>query len=596
MPDSYTALLSGSNWGGIEVTGKPTIVTFSFPAVAPAYNTAIGDGNLTPAVLATFQAFTTGEQALARTALAEWGDNSGLVFIEVAPGQGDINFQKLNFTGTGYAGVGGIAYRPFGNWQNTSYPYFTSDLDSAGDVFMNSAATFVYGTLLHEIGHALGLKHPTEQWTQFASYPPIVHDTWAVDDPALTIMSQLGGGTGHLTAFDIAAIQSIYGTQAQDGTQVSSYAWNAATQTLTQTGFAGADAIRGSSVRDVINGDDGDDKLFGLNGNDTLRGGAGNDLLDGGPGADSLEGGAGNDTYFVDGSSDKIKESANDGWDSVISTASSYTLPANVEALQFWLSVKVTGKGNALDNTIFGTNGGSTLSGLGGNDYLVGGSGKDKIDGGTGADAMYGEEGDDSYVVDNPFDYVYDSGTTANDLVTASVSWTLITNLEKLTLSGLAAIDGTGNELANTLTGNAAANSLYGLGGKDTLSGGAGNDVLSGGAQADLLTGGTGNDRFVFDVLGTSGDKDTVKDFAEGDLFVFARSAFGALAGQPAGPLGAAFFIAGAAALTTDQHIVYNAATGILGYDADGSGAGAMVQVAVLSNRPLLDAGDFLLA
>ncbi len=404
MPDDYTGLLSGSYWSGIEVTGKPTIVTYSFPTTAPAYDGAISDPNLTPAALASFTAFTAAEAQMARDALAEWGNASGLVFIEVAPGQGDINFQKLDFTGTGYAGAGGIAYHAFGDWNFDSRPNFTSDLDAAGDVFMNSDLPLVYGTILHEIGHALGLKHPTEVWTDFAADPPVVHNVWGVDDPTLTIMSQLAGGTGHLTAIDIQAIQAIYGTNAQDGTEVASYSWNAAKQTLTQTGYATADAIRGSSVKDVINGMDGNDRLYGLNGTDTLNGGAGNDTLDGGPGSDKLAGGSGDDVYFVDTAGDKITELLGEGTDSVYSTAT-LTLAANVEVLYFLGAAKVTGTGNELDNSLFAGGGLTTLKGMAGNDYLVGGAAKDQITGGAGSDYMFGQGAADTFIFASTADF-----------------------------------------------------------------------------------------------------------------------------------------------------------------------------------------------
>ena len=65
----------------------------------------------------------------------------------MAPGQGDINFQKMDFSGTGYDRAGGIAYRPFGAWDGSSYPSFTGDLDSSGDVFMNSDIPVTYGHL-----------------------------------------------------------------------------------------------------------------------------------------------------------------------------------------------------------------------------------------------------------------------------------------------------------------------------------------------------------------------------------------------------------------------------------------------------------------
>ena len=404
MPNDYTGLLSGAHWNGIEVTAKPVFVTYSFPITAPAYVAAITDPNLTPAALASFQAFSAGEAQQARDALAEWGAACGVTFIEVAAGSGDINFQKLDFSGTGYDGAGGIAYRPFGAWDFASYPYFTSGLDAAGDVFMNSDVPVSHATLLHEIGHALGLKHPTEDWTQWAASPPVVHSVWDVDDPALTIMSQLAGGTGHLTAIDIQAVQAIYGTGAQDGTQVAAWGWNATKQTLTQTGFALDDAIRGSSVKDVISGQDGHDRLFGLNGNDTLNGGAGNDSLDGGPGNDRLSGGTGDDVYFVTGSGDKVLEAANAGSDAVYA-ALSHTLAAQVETLFLVGAAKVSGTGNDLGNSIFAGSGVGLLKGMAGDDYLVGGGAKDQITGGTGADYMFGGALGDQFIFASTADF-----------------------------------------------------------------------------------------------------------------------------------------------------------------------------------------------
>ena len=73
----------------------------------------------------------------------------------------------------------------------------------------------------------------------------------------------------------------------------------------------------------------------------------------------------------------------------------------------------------------------------------------------------------------------------------ASVSLTSRSNLENLTLTGAAAIDGTGNGLANLIIGNSAANVLRGFGGNDTLTGLGGNDRLDGGAGADAMTAAT---------------------------------------------------------------------------------------------------------
>jgi Ca2+-binding RTX toxin-like protein len=91
---------------------------------------------------------------------------------------------------------------------------------------------------------------------------------------------------------------------------------------------------------------------------------------------------------------------------------------------------------------------------------------------------------------------VTEVGNAGTDLVQSSVTFTLGANIENLTLTGAAAINGTGNGLANTITGNSAANTLSGQAGIDFLIGGDGNDLLIGGADADILTGGSGIDTF----------------------------------------------------------------------------------------------------
>src|SRR5438045_9646860 len=119
----YTALLSGSYWNGIEVTGKPVIVTYSFPTAAAGYVANV-DG-FTPATVSSFQAFNAAEQAEARAALGEWAAASRLVFGEGAPGQGDVNFQLVDFnttSGPPYAGKGGRALYPFGDWRVFTSP------------------------------------------------------------------------------------------------------------------------------------------------------------------------------------------------------------------------------------------------------------------------------------------------------------------------------------------------------------------------------------------------------------------------------------------------------------------------------------------
>ena len=152
--------------------------------------------------------------------------------------------------------------------------------------------------------------------------------------------------------------------------------------------------------------------------------------------------------------------------------------------------------GSMFNDTCNGGGGNDTLLGGAGNDTLFGGTGNDYLDGGTGTDNLVGGTGNDTYVVDSTGDVVTETSTvtTEIDTVKSSVSWTLGSNLENLTLIGSAAINGTGNSLNNTIIGNAAANVLSGGTGNDTLYGGSGNDLLYGGIGNDFLSGGDGND------------------------------------------------------------------------------------------------------
>ncbi|WP_448604420.1 calcium-binding protein [Thermoleptolyngbya sp.] len=239
------------------------------------------------------------------------------------------------------------------------------------------------------------------------------------------------------------------------------------------------------------------DSIFGLGGNDILEGLAGNDYLDGGTGNDTMRGGIGNDTYIVDSASDVVIELFNQGIDEVRSFIS-YTLPLNVENLTLLGTANINGTGNALNNVINGNSGNNFLFGLAGNDTLNGGDGNDYLDGGTGNDTMNGGFGNDTYIVDSTGDVAAEVAGGI-DLVIASVSHTLSTNLENLNLSGAANINGTGNALNNVINGNGGNNFLFGLAGNDTLNGGAGNDYLDGGVGIDTMRGGTGNDTYIVD-------------------------------------------------------------------------------------------------
>ncbi len=159
---------------------------------------------------------------------------------------------------------------------------------------------------------------------------------------------------------------------------------------------------------------------------------------------------------------------------------------------------------------LYGASGDDQLFGQGGNDYLEGNRGDDVLDGGSGADTMLGGQGDDTYLVDNAKDKVIEYANSGIDTVQSSVTFTLDTQVENLTLTGTNTIAGIGNELGNTLTGNSAGNVLKGLGGTDHLIGNDGSDLLAGGTgDNDLLEGGAGFDTYLYN---TGDGTDRIED------------------------------------------------------------------------------------
>ena len=239
----------------------------------------------------------------------------------------------------------------------------------------------------------------------------------------------------------------------------------------------------------------------------------------------------------------------------------------------------VTLTGTAKADILSGTAQDDTLNGLGSNDTLNGLAGNDTLNGGAGADKMVGGTGNDTYFVDSTGDVVTEALNEGTDTVHSTLSaYTLAVNVENLILDGSAAINGTGNTLANTLIGN------------------SGNNVLVGGAGNDSLTGGSGADVFRFETaLSAATNVDTIQDFIHGaDAIQLENAIFTKL--TKTGTLPTANFAASATAAPVDanDYILYNTTTGALYYDADGSGVGAAVQFAMLIGHPAVTAADFV--
>jgi Ca2+-binding RTX toxin-like protein len=250
---------------------------------------------------------------------------------------------------------------------------------------------------------------------------------------------------------------------------------------ITMTLLSGNDTIFGEGLNQTLDGFGGNDTITAGMGNDILNGGDGNDTLNGGAGTDTLVGGAGDDSYIHDGTADTIVENPDEGSDT-IRAAVSFALPdagQNIENLTLTGLLAINGTGNDLANVLMGNAAANVLTGGLGDDQLIGGLGKDTLIGG---------ENDDTYVIGQGTDVLIENPDEGTDTVQSAISHTLGANFENLTLTGLLAINGTGNDLANVLMGNAAAN---------VLTGGAGNDMLGGAAGIDRLRGGLGDDLYL---------------------------------------------------------------------------------------------------
>ena len=395
------------------------------------------------------------------------------------------------------------------------------------------------------------------------------------------------------------------------------------------SGTAGNNTLNGGSAADSISGLAGNDILNGLAGNDTLNGGDGNDTMDGGLGIDRMVGGLGNDKYYIDSYSDTIVEAAGGGIDTIVSYFNQYTLPDNVENLIGTNTQTMILVGNNIGNSITGGTYADTLIGGGGNDTLHGGGGNDAYFIETAGDSVV--EGANAgydfvnttlpvYVMTANVEQVYDwSGTGAkvtgntldNHIQTQDGNDTIYGGAGNDQVYGGTANDsvfgGDGNDQLSGGAGNDTydggnGNDSFAEGGDtngdglDKMNGGAGNDTMHGGFKNDTLTGGTGHDAFVFSATLESNNIDTITDFNAVDDVMWLNNEATTFPGLPLGALAATAFKnigPGGSAVDSSDRILYDQSTGQLYFDADGSGAGARIQFAVLSNHAIITAADF---
>ncbi len=337
--------------------------------------------------------------------------------------------------------------------------------------------SYAFATIMHEIGHALGLKHGQDFDPVFGVLPPEHMSTeWSV----MTYYSYVGGtglyengdGSGNQTYMidDIAALQYMYGANFDTYSGNTVYTWSPTTGETFIDGV-GQGAASANKVYEAIWDGGGIDTYNLSNYSTDLF----VDLL---PGEWSTFSTA--QLADLDGLGTHLAEG---------NVANAYLYNDDPRSL---IENAIGGSGNDIlygnqaDNMLVGGAGSDDLVGFEGNDTLTGGVGNDTLYGGVGNDVMDGgAAGSDTA---DYFDAV--SGVSVSLANQGSAQDTVgagsdtLSNFENLS----------GSAFNDTLTGDANANILSGVDGNDSLIGAAGNDTLTGLTGNDTLTGLTGND------------------------------------------------------------------------------------------------------
>lgn len=349
-------------WNAEDALGASVLVTYSFSDAGEM--PSLGGSLNNPYGASSFSSFTFAQRNNFRLAANEFMAVSGIVLVEVEDGA-DIDIYNANGTN-----VGGYADLPYVNGS------YQSDVDLVIDSSGSYAAgSYGYFTMLHELGHALGLDHTHEGAYTLSN---------SIDSTATTVMSyNYDSSAVGLQSLDVDAMQHLYGGRAISAGWSINY--QEGRQQLAANGSAGDDSfilptmvdggslaskIMGHEGNDTITGQSSVDILRGNKGDDYLHGMAGNDKLRGGGGADTIYGGSGND--FIHGGSDQDTIYGGSGQDTLI--------------------------GGAASDAVYGEDGNDYLLGLLNPDTLAGGAGQDTLDGGRGSDNLTGGGGTDTFV------------------------------------------------------------------------------------------------------------------------------------------------------------------------------------------------------
>ncbi len=458
----------GQSWSDSLYTGATLRV--SFPQSLSQLSESLEETYADPSDdgLDPFTAFNAARQLNAIQALNHWAAIADLTFDVVDPGEES----DIYFFGRDYDQGGG-----YSNGVNTDAgsAIRINTLGSSWDAMAPGSGGF--RTLMHEIGHSIGLSHPGDYDVgDGAAYD--THADYIEDSSMYSIMSYFGGSnTGYsggptdaaqlvtVRAHDMWVAQELYGANWTTRTGDTTYGYNVSGVVAGGTyDFAGYDPDFGPVL--TIWDAGGNNDWLDLSGD-------GNDLLlDLDPGAFSSTHGM----TFNLSLAFAPTEAGPAGSNAFIENARGGSGDDEIF-------------GNAMANLLEGGGGNDTLDGQSGNDTLLGGNGDDLLIGGFGTDSLDGGFGSDT--VDFGYsnaDWTIDLGNGANG--TASNAW----GSENMrSIEHVIGSDGddriTGSHVENYLRGGEGDDTIRGEEGNDTILGSIGHDELRGGAGDDYIFG-----------------------------------------------------------------------------------------------------------